>query len=104
MSEVLSLLIDSIVNSDRAFLWCLLDVAAIVMLPFFLEGGGYGDGRSVANIIVPILILLVMILPPIYFAYYSSEYRQKAAKLCDQIPDCNFEVMHDKAKKHVLLN
>lgn len=104
MNEVLSLLIDSITNSDRAFLWCLLDAVVVMMLPFFLEGAVSDSRHSVADAVIPLLVLSAMVLPPIYFTYHSSADRQKAAKLCDQVPDCNFEQMYSKAKAHVRLN
>lgn len=104
MNEVLSLLIDSINNSDRAFLWFLLDIVVLMMLPLFLEGAVSSRRETVADAVVPLLILSAMVLPPIYFSYHSSEYRDKAAKLCDQTPGCDLEQMYNKAKMHVHLN
>lgn len=104
MAEILSLLIDSINNADRiqvcVFVVLMLFLFSPIMIPMWFES----DPPVIATVIMAITLISVCTLPAGYFSYTSSEYREKAAKLCDQIPECNFEEMYNKAKLYTKNN
>lgn len=104
MAEILSLLIDSINNADRVeacvFLIVILLFLSTILLPMWFDS----EPPPIATAIMSFIVIFVCIFPINYFSYASSEYREKAAKLCDQTPGCDLEQMYSKAKMHVHLN
>lgn len=104
MAEILSLLIDSI-NSANSIEVCVFVVLMLLLLAPFLLPMWFESGPSpIATAIMTFIVSFVCIFPINYFSYASSEYRDKAAKLCDQIPECNFEEMYNKAKLYTKNN
>lgn len=104
MAEILSLLIDSISSANRVDLCILLILLLILASPLLLPLWFESDPPPIATAIMTFVVIFVCIFPINYFLYSSSEYRDKAAKLCDQIPECNFEEMYNKAKLYTKSN
>lgn len=104
MAEILSLLIDSINNAGRVEGCTFLIVVLLFLLPIFLPMWFESDPKPISTAIMAFIVIFVFVFPISYFSYASSEYREKAAKLCDQIPECNFEEMYNKAKLYTKSN
>lgn len=104
MAEILSLLMDSINNADRVqsciFLILMLVITSPLLVPMWFES----EPPPIATAIMAFIVIFACIFPITYFLYASSEHREKAAKLCDQIPECNFEEMYNKAKLYTKNN
>ena len=104
MAEILSLLIDSINNADRMKVFVFMALLLIFFLPMLLPLWFELGPPPIATAIVAFIVIFACTFPAGYFSYASSEYREKAAKLCDQMPDCNFEEMYNKAKLYTKNN
>lgn len=104
MAEILSLLIDSINIANRIEVCVFLILMVMLLTPMLLPMWFGSDPPLIATVIMALTVISVCTLPAGYFSYASSEYREKAAKLCDQIPECNFEEMYNKAKLYTKSN
>lgn len=104
MAEILSLLIDSVNSANRIEVCIFLVLMVLFLSPFLLPMWFESDPPPIATAVMSFIVIFVCIFPINYFSYASSEYRDKAAKLCDQIPECNFEEMYNKAKLYTKSN
>ena len=99
MSEVISLLMSSLQDSDAIFTWVIVMFLS-VPLAIAVIASMYSDKAISANAatVLSAIVISVTAIPVIFLPYSSHQTRLKAAKLCDTIPTCEFKKAYEEAE------